>query len=75
MTAHRSCWLFALLTRVELPLAPELGSELYSLVMRCATLRSRLTSLEDPLLPHLNILITLLEKYFGQVLDVDELET
>lgn len=75
MTAHRSKWLYSLLLQVEKPLSPELGSELYSLVLRCATLRSKLTDIKDDILPHLNILITILERFFGQVLDVDTLST
>ena len=73
MTPHRARWLFALLSKVELPLSPELGSELHSLAMRCVILRSRLDNAENALLPHLNVLITLLEKFFRQVIHVDEL--
>jgi len=50
-----------------------MGSELYSLVLRCATIRSELTDINYPILPHLNILITIIEKYFGQILYVDSI--
>lgn len=75
MTPHRAKWLFTLLLRVELPLSPYFGSELYSLALRCAILRSKLSDIEDPILPHLNILITILEKYFRQILDTTTVET
>lgn len=59
-------WLYALLSRLDKPIDADMASALRSLLRRLAEDRSRLESQQDQALPALNILITIIAKYFGQ---------
>eukprot|EP01097_Dermamoeba_algensis_P011008 TRINITY_DN836_c0_g1_i4.p1 TRINITY_DN836_c0_g1~~TRINITY_DN836_c0_g1_i4.p1 ORF type:complete len:310 (-),score=78.69 TRINITY_DN836_c0_g1_i4:430-1359(-) len=59
-------WLFALLVRLEKPLDADSASALHSLMSSCCSLRAKLSEKEMALLPHLNVIITICCKYFGQ---------
>eukprot|EP01105_Mastigella_eilhardi_P005671 TRINITY_DN17318_c0_g1_i1.p1 TRINITY_DN17318_c0_g1~~TRINITY_DN17318_c0_g1_i1.p1 ORF type:complete len:262 (-),score=77.17 TRINITY_DN17318_c0_g1_i1:46-714(-) len=63
---HYVPWLFAVLARLDLPLDPDTASNLRMLLRLCCTRRAALDSPQDPLLPGLNILITILAKVFAQ---------
>lgn len=52
--------------KLEKPLKPEMCSLIRTLARLCATLRSRLPSAEDALLPQLNLFICLVGRYFDQ---------
>lgn len=62
---EQGCWFYALLTCLEKPLDPSTCSSLRSLVRLCANLRATMKD-DDPHLPHLNLLICLVTRYFGQ---------
>lgn len=66
MTEERGKWIYSVLCRLELPLLADAASELLQLCQRCVQLRSSLQNAADPLLPHVNILITLIQQFFGQ---------
>jgi survival of motor neuron protein-interacting protein 1 len=66
MTAQRAQWFYALLARLEKPLDPDTAASLRTLLRRSAVLRSKMTDPRDPLLPALNIIITIVAKYFNQ---------
>ena len=66
--------MYILLARLELPLSPDCGSHLFSLAERCIQIRSEIKDQSDIILPHLNIIITLVQKFFGQVVELDEME-
>ncbi|MCL4125686.1 UNVERIFIED_CONTAM: hypothetical protein GTU68_027426 [Idotea baltica] len=59
-------WLFSLLACLEKPLTPEMCSILRNVLQNCALVRASLDSAEHPHLLHLNMLITIIAKYFGQ---------
>jgi survival of motor neuron protein-interacting protein 1 len=59
-------WLFALLACLDKPLDADMASSLRGLLRRLALERSQITNREDQRLPALNILITIIAKYFGQ---------
>jgi len=65
---HRAHWIYALLVRLEKPLLPETSSKLRELILFCCKERSQIPPNDktNPLLPSLNILITIIDKYFGQ---------
>ena len=52
--------------RVEKPLAGSQCAGYRALLRRCAARRAEVVDADDPLLPHLNILIALAGCYFGQ---------
>eukprot|EP00877_Chromochloris_zofingiensis_P010370 jgi/Chrzof1/5587/Cz16g08080.t1 len=62
----RGKWLFALAARLEKPLQPDVSAALRSLLRYCAKLRCQLSEASDPLLPQLNVLMTVAGAYFGQ---------
>jgi hypothetical protein len=62
----RAQWLFALATRVEKPAQPAVGASFRALLRHCCRLRAGLKQASDPLLPQLNVLITVAGAYFGQ---------
>lgn len=59
-------WFYALLVCLEKPLLPETTSLLRTLARLCATLRASLESPYHPLVTPLNLMITLVSRYFGQ---------
>jgi len=60
-------WLYALMLRLDKPIDADMASGLRSLLRRLASDRARLAeSPDDPALPALNILITIICKCFGQ---------
>ncbi|XP_064606926.1 gem-associated protein 2-like isoform X2 [Liolophura sinensis] len=65
-TTEQGRWFYALLASLEKPLRPEACALLRSLARHCATLRATLDSPADPLLIQLNLLITLITRYFDQ---------
>eukprot|EP01113_Clastostelium_recurvatum_P001583 TRINITY_DN10644_c0_g1_i7.p1 TRINITY_DN10644_c0_g1~~TRINITY_DN10644_c0_g1_i7.p1 ORF type:complete len:351 (+),score=65.47 TRINITY_DN10644_c0_g1_i7:25-1053(+) len=69
LTSQRLLWLFGLLCRLEKPLDADVSAELRGLLRRLCVLRSQLTQPTDALLPPLNMLITVVTKYFGQRAD------
>ncbi|XP_013380682.1 gem-associated protein 2 isoform X1 [Lingula anatina] len=60
-------WFYALLASLEKPLTPETCSLLRTLARNCSSLRATLPSPQHPLLRPLNLLITLVARYFGQI--------
>lgn len=59
--------LYALSARVERPLSADTAALFRSLLRRCAATRAALPGgLQDPLLPHLNVLAAIAGAYFGQ---------
>jgi len=67
LTKHSAQWLHSLLALLEKPLDPDTASALRVLLRRASELRAKLTTPQDALLPPLNILITIVAKYFGQM--------
>ncbi|CAH3117696.1 unnamed protein product [Porites lobata] len=63
---HQGRWFYALLVCLEKPLLPETTSLLRTLARLCATLRASLESPYHDLVSPLNLLITLVSRYFGQ---------
>ncbi|KAL7640840.1 UNVERIFIED_CONTAM: hypothetical protein RMT77_009115 [Armadillidium vulgare] len=59
-------WLFSLLACLEKPLTPEMCSLLRGVLKNCALIRASLESVDHPHLIHLNMLITIISRYFGQ---------
>ncbi|KAK2553919.1 Gem-associated protein 2 [Acropora cervicornis] len=59
-------WFYALLVCLEKPLLPETTSLLRTLARLCATLRASLDSPHHDLISPLNLIITLVSRYFGQ---------
>ncbi|XP_022804116.1 gem-associated protein 2-like isoform X1 [Stylophora pistillata] len=59
-------WFYALLVCLEKPLLPETTSLLRTLARLCATLRASLESPYHQLVTPLNLMITLVSRYFGQ---------
>lgn len=59
-------WFYALLVCLEKPLLPETTSLLRTLARLCATLRASLDSPYHDLISPLNLIITLVSRYFGQ---------
>jgi len=66
LTPHQGVWLYGLLSIMHKPLIPELCSNLRQLVYLCAKYRSRLESRTDPSFIHLNLVITVVSRYFDQ---------
>jgi len=65
-------WLYALLACLEKPLLPNAASSLRNLARRCADLRASLPCKEDGRLPALNLIITIVTRYFDQTDLADE---
>eukprot|EP01095_Lingulamoeba_sp_RSL-Kostka_P003078 TRINITY_DN1399_c0_g2_i1.p1 TRINITY_DN1399_c0_g2~~TRINITY_DN1399_c0_g2_i1.p1 ORF type:complete len:287 (+),score=79.55 TRINITY_DN1399_c0_g2_i1:79-939(+) len=63
---HQSKWLYALLCTIEYPLSPEVSSALHELYVKALKCRLCIHSVEEPILPHLNIIITVISSYFNQ---------
>lgn len=59
-------WFYALLACLEKPLIPESCSQIRHIARMCAQIRSSLTSPEHPFLPHLNVIICIVARYFNQ---------
>jgi len=67
LTKERSYWLYILFIVLEKPIDSDTSSNLRSLLRRLAYFRSKVESIDDPLLPSINILMTIVGKYFGQL--------
>ncbi|XP_076068746.1 gemin 2 isoform X2 [Oratosquilla oratoria] len=65
-TESQGQWLYALLACIEKPLTPENCSHIRSLACTCASLRANLDNPGHPFLPHLNVLICIVSRYFNQ---------
>eukprot|EP01125_Pyxidicula_operculata_P011762 TRINITY_DN384_c1_g1_i1.p1 TRINITY_DN384_c1_g1~~TRINITY_DN384_c1_g1_i1.p1 ORF type:complete len:401 (+),score=97.35 TRINITY_DN384_c1_g1_i1:120-1205(+) len=65
-------WLYALFIRLEEPIFDSSASDLRTILLRCGKQRSELPNKEDPILPILNILISIITQCFGQVESYDE---
>lgn len=66
LSPEQGQWLFSLLICLDKPTPPEAVSLLRVLARKCALIRAGLPSKADSLLPHLNLLIALVSRYFGQ---------
>jgi len=66
LSPEQGRWFYALLICLDKPTPPEAVSLLRCLARKCGILRASLSSRDDPLLPHVNLLITLVARYFGQ---------
>jgi len=66
LTEERAMWLFSLLVRMEKPIPVDMSYLLRRLLRRLCTVRAELKSSSDSILPPLNILITIVSKYFNQ---------
>lgn len=62
----RAQWLFALLSRLEKPLLPDIAATLRALHRHCAHARNLLGSAEEAALPALDVLLAVAGGYFGQ---------
>ncbi|XP_071499075.1 gem-associated protein 2-like [Diadema antillarum] len=62
----QGCWLFALLSCLEKPLLADSTATIRTLSRHCATLRAVLESTNDDNLPPLNLLISIIARYFDQ---------
>ncbi|KAG7164326.1 Gem-associated protein 2-like [Homarus americanus] len=62
----QGCWFYALLACLEKPLTPESCSQIRHIARICAKLRSSLESSDHPHLPHLNVIICIVARYFNQ---------
>ena len=69
-TSKYGPWLYALLVRIEKPLAPEVGSSLRDLALFCARERRRVAAsgeeYKEETIAALNLFICLVAKYFDQ---------
>ncbi|XP_022103933.1 gem-associated protein 2-like isoform X2 [Acanthaster planci] len=65
-SVSQGCWLFALLACLEKPLLPEAASMLRTLARHCSAIRASLETKEDQRLAPLNLLISLVARYFDQ---------
>ncbi|KAN0009923.1 hypothetical protein ACTFIU_007233 [Dictyostelium citrinum] len=70
-TQERSYWLYMLLSLLEKPIDPDTCSNLRSCIRRLSVFRSKITNLNDPNLPSINILFTIIGKYFDQLEPTD----
>ncbi|XP_071526695.1 gem-associated protein 2 isoform X1 [Panulirus ornatus] len=59
-------WFYALLACLEKPLTPESCSQIRDIASMCVQIRSSLTSSDHPHLPHLNVIICIVARYFNQ---------
>ena len=66
ISLEQALWLYALLASVEKPLHPDIESSLRSFVIVCSNHRGRI-NLEADLYAHLNLIICIVARYFGQV--------
>lgn len=57
---------YALSARIELPLHADTAAAYRALLRKCRELRAGVTVPQDPLLPHLNVLIVLAGGFFRQ---------
>ncbi|GAM17183.1 hypothetical protein SAMD00019534_003580, partial [Acytostelium subglobosum LB1] len=67
LSKERSSWLYTLLSLLEKPIDADTSANLRSLLRRLAVLRSKIDDVNDPILPSINILITIVAKYFNQL--------
>eukprot|EP01132_Coremiostelium_polycephalum_P007628 gene7628-9384_t len=67
LNQQRSYWIYVLLSVLEKPIDSDTAANLRSLLRRLALLRSKIDSKDDPLLPSINILFTIVAKYFNQL--------
>jgi len=65
---HRANWIYAFLAVLEKPLLPDIACKLRDLIVFCCKERSTIPphQIDHPLLPSLNILTTIIDKFFGQ---------
>lgn len=63
---HQGRWFYALLVCLEKPLLPETTYLLRTLARLCAALRASLDSALNDLVSPLNLIITIVSRYFGQ---------
>lgn len=59
-------WLFVLFSFVEIPFDDEISSQIRALLRILCEIRASIEEVQDPILPCLNILITITGKYFPQ---------
>jgi hypothetical protein len=69
LNEERIAWLFALLLVLDKPLDPDTAASLQALLRKCCVARARLTNPRDSIVASLNILITIITKFFGQFED------
>lgn len=63
---RQSQWLYALLAKLDLPLDADTSANLRELLRAYCIARASLDSPQNPALPHINIIITILAKVFKQ---------
>ena len=70
----QALWFYSLLGAVEKPLHPDVESSMRSMVLVCSKQRSYLISQQSAsqVITHLNLIICLVSKYFGQADLADE---
>ena len=70
----QALWFYSLLSAVEKPLHPDVESSMRSMVLVCSKQRSSLISQQSAsqVITHLNLIICLVSKYFGQADLADE---
>lgn len=68
VTPEQAVWIYSLMGSVEKPLHPDVESSLRSLVLICSKQRSVIiaSNLTPDAICHLNLIICLVAKYFGQ---------
>lgn len=64
---HNIEWVEGLLTRLSEPILRGTASDLRELLMLACIQRAKLPSNQDPLLPRLNGIITVITKFYGQI--------
>ncbi|GAB4813374.1 hypothetical protein N2152v2_000420 [Parachlorella kessleri] len=66
LSPQDAAWLYAYSARIEKPLLADTCALYRALLKHCCRLRAEVCDPQDPLLPHLNILIAIAGCYFGQ---------
>ncbi|PRP89370.1 hypothetical protein PROFUN_01233 [Planoprotostelium fungivorum] len=66
LTTERAVWLFALLTKLEVPLHPETQGSLQALLYKLCLMRSQLRSHDEEMAAPIIILIEIITEIFGQ---------
>jgi survival of motor neuron protein-interacting protein 1 len=65
-TTRRLSWMFALLVCLDLPIEASMQAELWQLRTQCVRSRADESLQQEELIAGLNVLITVLERQFGQ---------
>lgn len=65
----RLTWLFSLLVCLDRPTHADTDGNLRGTLRTFCARRAKMRSLADPLLPELNVIITIITKCFGQLVD------